>query len=168
MDSLRIGICDDEAEDLSQVMEMVSRYDESKQLHIASFLHASDLLLAFKQSPFDIVILDIEMEPPTGLCHLKRHLRLEGQFQSSRSALAILRSVCCCEESIDDITQCSSINSSFGIGELPNKTLGSISNSFISTSSVSTLGIDSPRSIWPIMPVERPALSASFSCVICC
>ena len=78
MDSLRIGICDDEAEDLSQVMEMVSRYDESKQLHIASFLHASDLLLAFKQSPFDIVILDIEMEPPTGFDIAKVLVSLES------------------------------------------------------------------------------------------
>lgn len=66
MESLRIGICDDEMEDLSEIMEMVSCYDPNKQLQIESFLHASDLLLAFNQTPFDIVILDIEMEPPTG------------------------------------------------------------------------------------------------------
>ena len=61
MESLRIGICDDEMEDLSEIMEMVSCYDPNKQLQIESFLHASDLLLAFNQTPFDIVILDIEL-----------------------------------------------------------------------------------------------------------
>ena len=93
MDSLRIGICDDEAEDLSQVMELVSRYDESKQLHIASFLHASDLLLAFKQSPFDIVILDIEMEPPTGFDIAKVLVSLESPpvviFATKSNALIV-------------------------------------------------------------------------------
>lgn len=66
MESLRIGICDDEMEDLSEIMEMISCYDPNKQLQIESFLHASDLLLAFNKKPFDIAILDIEMEPPTG------------------------------------------------------------------------------------------------------
>ena len=66
MEQLRLGICDDETQDLAKIMEMVKQYDESNQLQIATFLHAKDLLCAAKASNFDITILDIEMEPPTG------------------------------------------------------------------------------------------------------
>lgn len=66
MEKLRLGICDDETQDLSQILEMVKRYDEDCQFQITTFLHAKDLLHAAKTSSFDITILDIEMEPPTG------------------------------------------------------------------------------------------------------
>lgn len=66
MEKLRLGICDDEIQDLAQILEMVKRYDEGRHLQITTFLHAKDLLHAAKESCFDITILDIEMEPPTG------------------------------------------------------------------------------------------------------
>lgn len=66
MEKLRLGICDDETQDLAQILEMVKQYDEDSQLQITTFLHAKDLLYAEKASGFDITILDIEMEPPTG------------------------------------------------------------------------------------------------------
>lgn len=66
MEKLRLGICDDETQDLAQILEMVKWYDEDCQFHITTFLHAKDLLLAAKTYSFDITILDIEMEPPTG------------------------------------------------------------------------------------------------------
>lgn len=66
MEKLRLGICDDEIQDLAQILEMVTRYDEGRHLQITTFLHAKDLLHAAKESCFDITILDIEMEPPTG------------------------------------------------------------------------------------------------------
>lgn len=66
MENLRLGICDDETQDLAQILEMVKRYDENCQLQITTFLHAKDLLNVAKTSGFDISILDIEMEPPTG------------------------------------------------------------------------------------------------------
>lgn len=66
MDYLRLGICDDETQDLAQILDMVKLYDQSDQLQITTYLHARDLLCASKKTGFDIVILDIEMEPPTG------------------------------------------------------------------------------------------------------
>lgn len=66
MENLRLGICDDETQDLAQVLEMVKQYDIDCQLQITTFLHARDLLHTATTSGFDIAILDIEMEPPTG------------------------------------------------------------------------------------------------------
>ena len=66
MDNLRIGICDDEAADLAQIMELVRQYDVGKQLQVRAFSHASELLDAARTLALDIVLLDIEMEPPNG------------------------------------------------------------------------------------------------------
>ena len=66
MEKLRLGICDDETQDLAQILEMVKRYDGDGHLQITTFLHAQDLLYSAKISGFDIAILDIEMAPPTG------------------------------------------------------------------------------------------------------
>lgn len=66
MDQLRIAICDDEIIDLSQTLELIKNYDNNKQLQITPFLRAADLLEKSKEYPFDIVLLDIEMEPPSG------------------------------------------------------------------------------------------------------
>lgn len=66
MEKLRLGICDDETQDLAQILEMVKRYDGDGHLQITTFLHAQDLLYSAKISGFDIAILDIEMTPPTG------------------------------------------------------------------------------------------------------
>ena len=64
MEKLRLGICDDETQDLAQILELVKRYDEDGRLQITTFLHAKDILHAAKTASFDITILDIEMEPP--------------------------------------------------------------------------------------------------------
>lgn len=66
MDQLHIAICDDEIIDLSQTLELVKAYDSNSQLQITTFLRAADLMEKAKQYPFDIVLLDIEMEPPSG------------------------------------------------------------------------------------------------------
>lgn len=66
MDNLRIGICDDEPVDLAQIMDLVKLYDRDNQLLLTTFSHASDLFDAAKKLVFDIVLLDIEMDPPNG------------------------------------------------------------------------------------------------------
>lgn len=66
MDQLRIAICDDEILDLSQTLDLVKKYDSNNQLQITTFLRATDLMEKSKSNPFNIVLLDIEMEPPTG------------------------------------------------------------------------------------------------------
>lgn len=66
MDQLHIAICDDEIVDLSQTLDLVKVYDNNNQLQITTFLRAADLMEKAKQHPFDIVLLDIEMEPPSG------------------------------------------------------------------------------------------------------
>lgn len=66
MDNLRVGICDDEPKDLAQILELVKIYDNDSQLQVTTFLHAKNLLEAANKANFDIVLLDIEMEPPTG------------------------------------------------------------------------------------------------------
>ena len=62
MENLRLGICDDETQDLAQILEMVKRYDEDCQLQITTFLHARDLLHTATTSGFDIAILDIDAD----------------------------------------------------------------------------------------------------------
>ena len=64
MDQLHIAICDDEIEDLSQALDLVKIYDKSNQLQITTFLRAADLLE--KVTQYSFVLLDIEMEPPSG------------------------------------------------------------------------------------------------------
>lgn len=66
MENLKIGICDDEPGDLAQILELVKLYDDEGQFQVATYLHAKDLLSASNKAGFDIVLLDIEMEPPTG------------------------------------------------------------------------------------------------------
>lgn len=66
MEKFRLGICDDESEDLAQLLDMVKQYDGGGCLQAAAFSSAADILNAAKNACFDITILDIEMEPPTG------------------------------------------------------------------------------------------------------
>lgn len=66
MEQLHIGICDDESMDLAYTLELVQKYDAERLLKVSTFLHATDLLETAKSPPFDIVLLDIEMPPPTG------------------------------------------------------------------------------------------------------
>ena len=66
MKKLRLGICDDDPKDLAQILELVKLYDTDNQLQVTMFLQAKSLLDAAAQTGFDIILLDIEMEPPNG------------------------------------------------------------------------------------------------------
>lgn len=66
MSNIRIAVCDDEALDLAQVIELIKEYDTGNQMSVSSYLRAADLLGDTERLCYDIVFLDIEMEPPTG------------------------------------------------------------------------------------------------------
>lgn len=66
MPHLQIGICDDESVDLVQTLDLIKSYDTEQQLTVSTFLRAVDLLAATKHTSFDVVLLDIEMAPPSG------------------------------------------------------------------------------------------------------
>lgn len=66
MENLQLAICDDEPEDLKKLFALAKQYDPEDQLKITTFFRAADLLETHKKSAFDIVLLDIEMQPPTG------------------------------------------------------------------------------------------------------
>lgn len=66
MRDIKIAVCDDEAVDLAQIQQMIQQYDPQGELRISTFLRAADLLDGERISKYDIVILDIEMEAPTG------------------------------------------------------------------------------------------------------
>lgn len=66
MDTLRIGICDDESVDLVSIALLINEYDKDENFQVMTFFRADQLLKEAWIHPFDIVLLDIEMEPPTG------------------------------------------------------------------------------------------------------
>ena len=78
MDKYNIAICDDEAFDLTKTIELVKRYDFQNQLHVEAFFRAIDLLEAGKQKNFDIILLDIEMDPPSGFDIAKEFAGLDA------------------------------------------------------------------------------------------
>ncbi len=59
-----IAICDDAPEDLELLVEYARRYDPG--LAVRAFPSAKALLAAYPQEKYDIVFMDIEMEPPNG------------------------------------------------------------------------------------------------------
>ena len=61
---MKIAICDDNPEDLFQMMDYCKQYDQA--LSIDSFSSGKELLDAFASTFYDLVFLDIEMEPPNG------------------------------------------------------------------------------------------------------
>lgn len=64
--AMTIAICDDDLRDLEEIQSVLTQYDTMSSMKISSFTAASELLVANAQTPFDIAILDIEMEPPNG------------------------------------------------------------------------------------------------------
>lgn len=62
MEKIRMAVCDDEAEDLAQLLNLIRAYD--KQLQVSTFFHAVALLDTTES--FDIVFMDIEMSAPNG------------------------------------------------------------------------------------------------------
>lgn len=77
MDKFNIAICDDETLDLTNTIELVKRYDFQNQLHIEAYFRAIDLLEAGKKKQFDIILLDIEMDPPSGFDIAKEFVELD-------------------------------------------------------------------------------------------
>lgn len=64
MFGLKIAICDDEAADLQQLKALIEAYNRS--LDITDFSTAKALYHEFQATFYDLIFLDIEMEPPTG------------------------------------------------------------------------------------------------------
>lgn len=64
----RIAVCDDEKEDLNEIVSLLRRYDASNLLKITPFSVAKELLdvCEAETGAFDLAILDIEMEAPNG------------------------------------------------------------------------------------------------------
>lgn len=77
MDKFNIAICDDETLDLTNTVEFVKRYDLQNQMHVEAYFRAIDLLEAGKKKHFDIILLDIEMEPPSGFDIAKKFVELD-------------------------------------------------------------------------------------------
>lgn len=65
MRKINVAICDDEQEELEIVCNMLKQYELTTELKIEKFLSADELLKS-ENSAWDIVLLDIEMEAPTG------------------------------------------------------------------------------------------------------
>lgn len=66
MGNLRVAVCDDEPMDLVQTITLIQQYDTGKCFDIFSYTRAVDLLKIALEKPFDVVLLDIEMETPNG------------------------------------------------------------------------------------------------------
>lgn len=63
---MKIAICDDEASDQLYIRDYVNRYFSENTSQTFLFSCAKDLLAAAQKIHFDLVLLDIEMEHPTG------------------------------------------------------------------------------------------------------
>ncbi len=63
---LRVAVCDDEGKDLNEIVSLLKQYDSGSLLVITTFFAAKELLAASEKTPFDLAILDIEMEAPNG------------------------------------------------------------------------------------------------------
>lgn len=67
MKQIHIAVCDDETADLAQTLDLVKQYDSAHQLCVTAFTCAEDVLQEAKKTGFEIVLMDIEMEPISGL-----------------------------------------------------------------------------------------------------
>lgn len=75
MERIRVAVCDDEPQELDQVSALIRRYGKKQPIELTPFNRASELLE--RQNEFDVVFLDIEMEPPTGYEIAERLAALE-------------------------------------------------------------------------------------------
>lgn len=91
MGAIRVAVCDDEIQDLVQVLALIRQYDREQQLQITTLFHASALLE--QKDSFDIAFLDIEMEPPNGYDIAKKLAAMEHRpvviFVTKSSAYTI-------------------------------------------------------------------------------
>lgn len=63
---MRIAICDDDVKDLHALNEAVRTFNCNGTLEVRAFSSAAELYSEANREPFEIAILDIEMDPPTG------------------------------------------------------------------------------------------------------
>lgn len=63
---MRIALCDDEATELKALEQLCEQYDAAKKFEIIAFSSAAALWKAAEKKRFDVILLDIEMEKPTG------------------------------------------------------------------------------------------------------
>lgn len=77
MERLHIAICDDESADMAQIIDALREYDKSKSFNIRTFNSAAELLQEIKTKVFDILLLDIEMDPPNGFDAAKQIIAQE-------------------------------------------------------------------------------------------
>lgn len=63
---MRIAICDDEADERRCMQDYVLKYFSGEKVQIDEFPSAKELLDAAQNTRFDLILLDIEMEHPTG------------------------------------------------------------------------------------------------------
>lgn len=62
---MRIAICDDDSEDINLIQSYCDRFDS--RIPVQAFTCGEDLLIAYNNTYFDIVFLDIEMDGMNGL-----------------------------------------------------------------------------------------------------
>lgn len=93
MSKLRIAACDDEVLDLACMIELIREYDGGNQMHLSTFVRAIDLLDENEKLAYDIVLLDIEMPPPTGFDVAKQLIDLANHpiiiFTTKSNAYAL-------------------------------------------------------------------------------
>ena len=64
MSTINIAVCDDEADEREEILQLIKRYHSGWTP--AQFSSAKDLLHATEKVEFDLILLDIEMASPTG------------------------------------------------------------------------------------------------------
>ncbi len=63
---MRVAVCDDEEKDLLALAEAVRLFDTGGVMEVCPFSSAAAFFSAEKREHFDIAVMDIEMDPPTG------------------------------------------------------------------------------------------------------
>lgn len=63
---MRVAVCDDEEKDLLALAEAVRLFDTGGSMQVCPFSSAAAFFSAEKREHFDIAVMDIEMDPPTG------------------------------------------------------------------------------------------------------
>ena len=58
---MRVAVCDDEKQDLNTILDILREYGGYPGMEVSSFSNGEDLLGSAEETPFDLVILDIEM-----------------------------------------------------------------------------------------------------------
>ena len=87
MSTINIAVCDDEADEREDILQLIKRYHSGWTP--AQFSSAKDLLHATEKVEFDLILLDIEMASPTGFEVAKQ---IVGKQQSHPLIIFITKS----------------------------------------------------------------------------